>query len=30
MLQSVNLPTGWDTNEIVGISLAVKIRRRTR
>ncbi len=24
MLQSVNLPTGWDTNRIVGISLAFK------
>ena len=24
MLQSVNLPGGWDTNEIVGISLAFK------
>lgn len=30
MVQSVNLPAGWDTNEIVGISLAVKIQRRTR
>ncbi len=28
MLQSVNLPAGWDTNEIVGIALALKIQRR--
>lgn len=28
MLQSVNLPTGWDTNEIIGISLAWKVQRR--
>jgi hypothetical protein len=30
MLQSVNLPAGWDTNEIVGISLALKVPRKTR
>jgi hypothetical protein len=30
LLQSVNLPEGWDTNEIVGISLAYKIRRKTK
>ena len=30
LLQSVNLPTGWDTNEIVGISLAMKIQRKTK
>jgi Protein of unknown function (DUF2490) len=29
MLQSVNLPTGWDTNEIVGISLSLKIQRKS-
>jgi hypothetical protein len=28
MLQSVNLPPGWDTNEIVGISLAFKVPRK--
>jgi hypothetical protein len=28
MLQSVNLPEGWDTNEIFGISLAVRLQRR--
>jgi len=28
MLQSVNLPVGWDTNEIIGISLALKVRRK--
>ncbi len=28
MLQSVNLPAGWDTNEIFGISLAVRLQRR--
>ena len=25
MLQSVNLPTGWETNEIIGISFGIKI-----
>jgi hypothetical protein len=25
LLQSVNLPTGWETNEIIGISLAIRI-----
>jgi hypothetical protein len=30
LLQSVNLPAGWDTNQIVGASLAIKIRRKTR
>ncbi len=30
LLQSVNLPPGWDTNEIFGISLAFKIQRKTR
>ena len=30
MLQSVSLPAGWDTNEIVGISVALKIPRKTR
>jgi len=30
LLQSVNLPAGWDTNEIVGISLAFKVPRKTR
>lgn len=30
MLQSVNLPPGWDTNEIVGVSLTWKIPRKTR
>ncbi len=28
MLQSVSLPAGWDTNEIFGISLAVRLQRR--
>lgn len=28
--QSVNLPTGWETNEIVGISLSFKVPRKTR
>ena len=28
--QSVNLPDGWDTNEIVGISLAFKVPRKVR
>jgi len=30
LLQSVNLPPGWDTNQIVGISLAYKVPRKTR
>ena len=30
LLQSVNLPSGWDTNEIVGISLAFTVPRKTR
>ena len=25
MLQSVNLPAGWDTNQIIGISLTIKL-----
>lgn len=28
MLQSVNLPTGWDSNNILGISLAYKVPRK--
>jgi len=28
LLQSVNLPSGWDMNEIVGISLAFRVPRR--
>jgi Protein of unknown function (DUF2490) len=27
MVQSVNLPAGWETNEIVGISLSIKLRK---
>ena len=30
MLQSVNLPTGWDTNQIVGISLALKVLNKSK
>ena len=30
LLQSINLPGGWDTNEILGISLAFRIPRRTK
>lgn len=30
LLQSVNLPPGWDTNQIIGISLAYKVPRKTR
>jgi hypothetical protein len=30
MLQSVNLPTGWDTNEIVGISVGFKVLNKTK
>ena len=29
LLQSVNLPAGWDTNEILGISLGYRISRKT-
>ena len=30
LLQSVNLPQGWETNEIVGISMAIKVFRKTK
>ena len=30
LLQSVNLPTGWETNEIIGISLATKVLHKDR
>ncbi len=30
MVQTVNLPAGWDTNEIFGLSMAFKIPQRTR
>lgn len=30
LFQSLNLPAGWDTNEIVGISLGFKILRKTK
>ena len=30
LLQSVNLPLGWDTNEILGISLAYRFSRKTQ
>ena len=30
LLQSLNQPTGWDTNEIVGISLAFKVPRKSK
>jgi hypothetical protein len=30
MLQSVDLPAGWDTNEIVGVSLAFKVPHKAR
>ena len=30
LLQSVNLPNGWDTNEIVGISLSFRIPGRKK
>ncbi len=29
LLQSVNLPTGWETNKIIGISMGYKISRKT-
>ena len=30
MLQSVNLPSGWDTNGIIGISLAFKVLNKNK
>jgi hypothetical protein len=30
LLQSVNLPTGWETNEIIGFSMAIKLRSKTK
>jgi hypothetical protein len=30
LLQSVHLPAGWDTNEVVGISLAFKVPPKTK
>ena len=30
LLQSVNLPAGWDTNQIVGISLSLKLLRKPK
>jgi Protein of unknown function (DUF2490) len=30
MLQSVNLPPGWDTNTVIGISLAYKVPRKLK
>jgi hypothetical protein len=30
LLQSVNLPTGWETNEIIGISLAIRILNKNK
>jgi Protein of unknown function (DUF2490) len=30
LLQSVNLPTGWETNEIIGISLAAKLFNKNK
>ena len=30
LLQSLNLPPGWDTNTIIGISLAFKVPRKVK
>jgi hypothetical protein len=30
LLQSVNLPTGWETNEIIGISVTAKILNKNK
>jgi hypothetical protein len=30
MLQSVNLPEGWDTNQIVGISVALRVLKKPK
>ena len=29
LVQSVNLPAGWDNNEILGISLGYRVSRKT-
>jgi hypothetical protein len=29
LLQSVNLPAGWETNQLVGISMAMKLFSKT-
>jgi hypothetical protein len=30
LIQSVNLPAGWDSNQIIGISLAIKILKKNK
>ena len=30
MLQTVNLPSGWETNEIIGLSIAIKALKKTK
>jgi hypothetical protein len=30
LVQSVNLPTGWETNQIIGISTAIRVRNKTK
>ena len=30
LLQPVNLPAGWETNEIIGISLATKVLNKNK
>jgi hypothetical protein len=30
MWQSVNLPAGWETNEILGISMSFRVRQKTK
>lgn len=30
LLQSVNLPSGWETNEIIGVSMAIKLHNKTK
>jgi len=30
LLQSVNLPNGWETNEIIGISTAIKVHNKAK
>jgi len=30
LLQSVNLPTGWETNEIIGISMAIRVHNKNK
>ena len=30
LIRSVNLPAGWDSNQIIGLSLAIKILKKNK